>query len=693
MSVRDLKHGGIPDASSKWLRIRVRIVGFLFLALLGVIFGRAYKLQVNDREELLKMASAQYARKFEIPARRGDIFDRRGVPLAQSVEVDSIWVDPSLLPDPAEDLKKLAKLTGTDLRELKERAEKGRRFAWVKRQARPDEVKAVQALGLRAVGVAKEPRRFYPQRELAAHVIGMAGSDGRGLEGLELAFNDELTGQSALLAAYRDSRGRQLVPGVNLESLERAGASVTLTLDRHLQYISEKALARAVIDAKATAGMAVVLDPRTGELLAMANYPTFNPNTPKDAKRDRMKNRAALDTFEPGSTFKAFPIAAALEEGTIKPDDTFHCENGAWQVGRNTIHDTKRHDRLSVQGVLQVSSNICTVKIAQTLGREKTVKYYADFGFGQRTGLALPGEGKGVIPYPRAEIALATQSFGQGLTTTAVQLASAYGALANDGTLMRPYLVQKVQDPDGVVLLENRPVALRQVVSPKVARRVIGMMESVVEPGGTATKAWMPEYRVSGKTGTAQKVDPVAGGYGDKRIASFIGVVPAEAPRAVILVVIDEPKTDVYGGLVAAPAFREIAEAAMAYLGVPPSRAAPPGKGVAQAKGAGGQADVRLASAPEPEKAGTRTAAVTGAAGVMTAGVALALTESPPPGDGAVRVPDLAGQAGRDAVANLLSQALEPRVQGTGRVVSQSPPAGTWVARGSKITLEMQPRH
>ncbi len=691
MSVRDLKHRGVPDASSRWLRRRVVFLGFLFIAMLGVIFGRAFKLQVNDREQLLEMASAQYARKFEIPARRGDLFDRRGVPLAQSVEVDSIWADPSLLPDPAEEAKRLAKLTGVDARELRERFEKGRRFAWVKRQARPEEVKAVKALGLRAVGVAKEPRRFYPQRELAAHVIGIAGSDGRGLDGIELAFNDELTGQSARMAAYRDSRGRQLVPGVDLEHLERAGASVTLTIDRHLQYISEKALARAVIEAKAVAGQAVVLDPRTGELLAVANYPTFNPNTPKDARRDVLRNRAALDTFEPGSTFKAFPIAAALEEGTIGPDDTFFCENGAWQVGRNTVHDTKRHETLTVTEILKVSSNICTVKIAQTLGREKTVKYYKAFGFAERTGLALPGEGKGVIPWPRSEIALATQSFGQGLTTTAVQLAAGYGALANDGTLMRPYLVQKVQDPDGVLLLENRPVALRQVVSPKTARRVIQMMETVVEPGGTATRAAMPEYRVSGKTGTAQKVDPVAGGYGDKRIASFIGVVPAEAPRAVILVVVDEPKTDVYGGLVAAPAFREIAEATMAYLGVPPSRAAPAGREGATARA--GQPNGRPQASPEPEKAGTRAPMVTGVAGVLTAEGSPSLTESPPPGDGAVRVPDLAGQAGRDAVANLLARALEPRVQGTGRVVSQSPPAGTWVARGSKITLEMQPRH
>jgi cell division protein FtsI (penicillin-binding protein 3) len=668
--VRDMKRRSVPDASSRWLRLRVRLLGFVFLALLGAIFARAVNLQVYERERLASLARDQYVRQIEIPARRGDIFDRRGAPLAQSVEVDSIWVDPSLLPDVGDAVRTLARLTSVDARELRERLERGRRFAWVKRQARPGEVAAVQALGWRGIGVAKEPRRFYPQRELAAHVLGVAGTDGKGLDGLELAFNDELTGQSSRVPSYRDARGRNLLTQARVEHLERSGAAVTLTLDRHLQYVAEKAITRAVTEAKATAGMVVVLDPRSGELLAVANYPTFNPNMPGEAARHVMKNRAALDTFEPGSTFKAFPIAAAIEERTIRPDETFHCENGAWRVGRHTIHDTKRHDQLSVQGVLQVSSNICTAKIAQTLGRERTVRYYKAFGFGERTGLALPGEGRGVIPHPRAEITLATQSFGQGLTTTAVQLASAFGALANDGVLMRPYLVSRVVDPDGLVLLENRPTELRKVVSPGTARTVIRMMESVVEPGGTAQKAWMPEYRVSGKTGTAQKADLVAGGYSDKRIASFIGTVPAEAPRVVILVVVDEPKTDVYGGLVAAPAFREIAEAAMPHLAVPPSRAAPP----PARKNGEAERLAKAAAAPPP------------------VAVAPALTESPPEGTPGVRVPDLGGKAGREAVASLLSLSLEPRVEGTGRVVSQSPTAGSWVARGTKITVEMKPR-
>jgi cell division protein FtsI (penicillin-binding protein 3) len=293
------------------------------------------------------------------------------------------------------------------------------------------------------------------------------------------------------------------------------------------------------------------------------------------------------------------------------------------------------------------------------------VAAYERFGFGERTGIGLPGEGKGALPFPRAEIALATQAFGQGLTVTALQLAAAYGALANGGVLMRPYLVSKVVDPDGVVLLENGPTAVRRVVSEETARKVVSMLESVVEPGGTAPKARLDEYRVAGKTGTAQKADPLARGYSDKRIASFIGLVPAEAPRAVILVVIDEPLKDVYGGLVAAPAFKEIAQEAMPLLGVPPSRPA-----VASLPTA----------APKPVKSPV-------VAAIEKLEELDAVTESVP--EGAVRVPDLRGKSGRVAVGLLLGAALEPHLTGSGLVASQRPAAGSLVERGTRISLEL----
>ncbi|NTX12527.1 transpeptidase family protein [Myxococcus sp. CA056] len=671
--MRDFKATRAPESNAKGLKLRVQLLFSLFLLLLGVAFGRAVQLQVFEQEKLRGMAQDQYVRQIEIPARRGDIFDRRGTPLAQSVEVDSIWVDPSMLPDVRQASRSLAKALKVDADELGARLARSKRFAWVKRQAKPQEVAAVKALGLPGMGFTKEPKRFYPQRELGAHVVGMVGMDGKGLEGLELAFEDELSGQNSRMSGFRDAKGRKLLVQGALDPLERQGAAVTLTLDRHLQYVAEKSLAKAVEEAKGIAGMVVALDPKTGELLALANHPRFNPNTPESIARGTVRNRGALDTFEPGSTTKPFVVATALEEKSVTEESVFFCENGAWRVGRHTINDTHSYGWLAPRGILQVSSNICMAKMAQVLGREKMVAGYHAFGFAERTGLALPGEGRGVIPFPKAEVSLATQSFGQGMTATAVQIAAAYGALANDGVLMRPYLVSKVVDPDGVVLLENRPTEVRRAVSAKVARQVVGMLESVVVKGGTAPKAAMEEYRVAGKTGTAQKADPVARGYSDKRIASFVGMVPAEDPRIVILVVVDEPKTDVYGGLVAAPAFKEIATAAMAHLAVPPSRTVAPGVAMA-------------AATPVPVAAKPVAKATEPARPVLEE----AVSESPEAGT--VRVPDVQGAGGREAVVKLLAAALEPQVMGSGRVVSQTPAAGSLVEKGARVTLELATR-
>lgn len=668
MALRDLKHAK-QVMPGRWLKVRVRLLGGVFLALLALVLIRAAQLQVSERQKLTSMAKDQYVRELDVPARRGDITDRRGIPLANSVEVDSVWVDPSLVTEPQLAAKMLSRVLELPKAEVLERFEKGRRFAWLKRQVTPAEVQKVKALGLPGIGFTREPKRFYPQRELAGHVLGLVGTDGHGLDGLEHAFEAELSGERATRASVRDAKGRKLLTEGVTGDAARNGASITLTIDRHLQYVAEKALAKAVEDAKATAGTAVVLDPKTGELLALASNPRFNPNAPTGFGKEAFRNRAVTDAFEPGSTFKAFVVAAALDEGVISPQSSFECENGAWRIGKHVVNDTHPYVTLDVRRVLQVSSNICAAKIAQKLGRDGLAHAYARFGFGERHGLLLPGEGKGSVPYPRAEISLATQAFGQGLTATAVQLAAGYGALANDGVLMRPWLVQKVTDADGVVLLEHKPTEVRRAVSAQAARTTIAMLESVVEKEGTAPRARLDEYRVSGKTGTAQKVDPVAKGYSDKRIASFIGVVPAEAPRVVILVVIDEPKTDVYGGLVAAPAFKEIAQAALPYLSVKPSRQA-----VAQVAP---PAPAAKPAEDEPKKS---------ALAEVFARVD-AVTEVPD--EGAVRVPDLRGIPSREAVAKLLGAALVPQVSGSGRVAQQTPAPGSLVNQGSRVTLEL----
>ena len=679
MSPVDFKRASAGKDPSRWMRLRVALLGGLFLCGLGAVFARAVYLQVGQRDRLRSMAQDQYVRAVEIPSKRGDIFDRNGVALAQSVDVDSIWIDPSMLTDGTKSFlpkaaRQLAKALHLDAADLTEKLSRAKRFAWVKRQVRPDEVAAVKALGLPGLGFTKEPKRFYPQRELGAQVVGMVGTDGKGLEGLELAFDDELSGQSEKLASLRDARGRKLLVQGDGDSTERVGASVTLTLDRQIQYVTEKALTHAVEETRALSGMAVVLDPHTGALLALANAPRFNPNNPAHSAQFAVRDRAALDAYEPGSTFKAFVVAGALEDHAIRLDQTFDTEGGAWRIGRRTIHDSHKHGDLTAQQILQVSSNIGAAKIANVLGRDRLVKWFHAFGFGEKTGLSLPGEGKGSIPYPKSDIRLATQAFGQGLTATAVQLAAGYGAIANGGVLMRPYLVDQVKDPDGVVLLKNAPTEVRQVISAQTSRRLISMLETVVEKEGTAVRAHMDDYRVAGKTGTAQKVDPLGHGYSDKLIASFIGMVPAESPRLVILVVLDEPKTDHYGGTVAAPAFKQIATFALPYLGVTPSKPIAPAPLVA-AKG-----PLRLKAklpepAPEPE-----VAAITDDSGAE---------ENDEVADGRVKVPNLSGTVGREAVTRLLSMALEPRLLGSGRVISQTPAAGARVEKGAKVTLEL----
>ena len=668
--MRDLKNLQPLEAPSKWMRVRVYVIGVVFFVLLVGAFTRAWNLQVQQKDRLKAFAEDQYVRAMEIPARRGDIVDRRGTRLASSVDVESVWADPSMIPDQRDAAKKLAKALGADGKEIQRALENGRRFAWVKRQVTDADAARVKALNIPGIGFAREPRRFYPQRELAAHVIGVVGTEGKGLEGLEASFDDELSGERVRREGFRDAKGRKLLTNGVEDPLSTAGASVTLTIDSTVQYMTDKALEKAVTDQKATAGMAIVMNPKTGEILALSNWPRFNPNAPKDASGAALKNRSVTDLNEPGSTMKSFVIASALEQKIINESSEFDCEMGRWPVGRHVVHDTHPHGVLTPRGILQVSSNICAAKVGQKLGRERLTETFRNFGFGERFGLGLPGEGKGSLPYPKAEIALATQSFGQGLSATSLQIAAAYATLANEGVLMKPFLVSKVVDADGLVLLENKPTPLRRVVSPQVAKSVVSMLETVVEKGGTATKARLEEYRVAGKTGTAQNVDPIAGGYSDRRLSSFAGIVPAEDPRAVILVVIDEPSVDRYGGDCAAPAFKEIATQLMPHVGAPKSREMPTPI-----------AAIEKPSAKKPEKS------------VVTAGIEKleqmdTVTEEVI-AEGAVRVPNLKGLAGRAAVAQLLTAALEPHLAGSGRVVSQKPAAGSLVEKGTRITVEL----
>lgn len=667
---------GLPDVL-RGVRFRAALIAMVLFAGLALVFGRAVYLQVLQQERLGALARDQYVKTIELSGWRGEIRDRHDGPLASSVEVDSIYVDPGMLASTEADrraaLEKLADAAGLPrerTRRLLTRALRpGNRFEWVRRRSSPALVAAVKAQGFEGVGTVKESRRFYPQKELASQLLGFSGTDGKGLEGLERYLDDELSGQGASLRGVRDARGRALLEEESVPVDRRSGATVHLTIDRTVQYLAEKALAKAVTEASAVAGTVVVLDPGSGEILAMASVPTFNPNViPREEQKDAIRNRAITDSYEPGSTMKTFLLAGALDAGKIRPEQRFNCENGSWRVGRHTIHDHESYAVLTPPEILRVSSNICSGKVGLAVGGPGVAEIYRAFGFGTKSGVELPGEINGLVGSMKRDIEVVTGSFGQGpITATPIQLAAAIGAIANRGVLMRPYLVKSVTESDGTVSRRGAPYAVRRVISPETARAVTRWMETVVSKTGTAASAAIDGYPVAGKTGTSQKVDR-AGGYGRARIASFGGFVPADDPRLVILVVIDEPKGRIYGGQVAAPAFREIAAGALKVLGVAPTQP--------------------LARKPEPKPTKPAPVATPEEPAVAEGWVE---TDGDAASAGAVRVPDVRGLFARAAVRRVAGAELEAELDGTGRVVGQEPPAGSFVQPGSRVTIRLEP--
>jgi cell division protein FtsI (penicillin-binding protein 3) len=556
----------------RWTRVRIVACGVVLVALFVAVGKRAFNLQVREAERLRAMAEEQYLREVELPPRRGRILDRNGAELASTADVDSIYCNPRRLPDPADAARRLARALGIDRRELEKKLQQRRFFTWVKRKVTPDEAAAVKALALPGVAFVREPRRFYPNRSLAATVMGLAGSDGRGLDGVELALDKQLTGTTSSVVGIRDALGRDLAVEGMPDTPTGVGSDVVLTIDRYLTFVTERAIADGQARTHAKDIVAIVMNPQTGELLAMASVPTFNPNDPSEAAGAR--DRAITDAYEPGSTMKTFTIASALEAGVVRADDRFDCLQGKMMVGKYSIHDTHPHGVLTVAEVFKFSSNIGATKIARRLGREGLADALGRFGFGSPTGVGLPGERSGVIrPVDKwGDIGFANVSFGQGLTVTPLQMVTGVSAIAAGGLYHAPRVVLRVVQPDGTV--EAPAVASaasdRRVMAEPAARTMLGIMRGVTEEGGTAKQAAIDGYVVGGKTGTAQKV---SNGHYDpnKWVSSFVGVVPIEAPRLAIIVVVDEPQGGHLGGAVAAPIFKEIAEQALRYLHVPPS--------------------------------------------------------------------------------------------------------------------------
>ena len=559
----------------KWIRFRIILVG----AVLGVCFvlmvGRAFQLQVLEGKQLQSRAAVQYEKAFYNRSKRGTIYDRNYAELAVSIDVASICAYPGRICSPEHTASALARALNLEQESLLEKLLSGNRFVWIKRHADPTEVAPVRELELDGVDFVTESRRFYPLKSLAAQVIGFCGTDGRGLEGLEFYHDSFLKGRESSRTVLRDALGRGFTAkGPPPES--KPGHNLILTIDKNIQYIAEQALSEGTREFWAKSGMALVIVPRTGTILAMAHVPRFNPNAFDQYEPWLWRNRAITDSFEPGSTFKIFLSAAALESGLCKPGSEFYCEKGAYRIGKNVVHDVRPYTALSLQDILKYSSNIGAAKVGEKVGPAYIYHKLKEFGLGERLDVDCPGETRGsLLPVGGwSEIDAVAICFGQGVSVSALQLAAAVSAIANDGLLMKPYLVQGMTDVHGRVIKSFQPTALRRAISSENAWRLTRMMERTVEKGGTGVRAALRGYKVAGKTGTAQKADPGGGGYAaDKYIASFVGFVPAENPEIVVLVVIDEPQKHHYGGVVAAPVFRRIVRKTLRYLKIPPEPA------------------------------------------------------------------------------------------------------------------------
>lgn len=557
-----------PKNSSR----RAFLIGGLFLLWLAVIGVRAGYLQLYRGTWLSDKAEGQYIEELTIQGKRGTIYDRDHQALAVSIETTSVAAYPKTFPKNAAAIAKLAKVLHIKRTEVRRKLATEKSFVWLKRQASPKEVAAVKALKLKGIDFLPTQSRFYPNTTLAAQVLGFTGVDHRGLEGLEFYYDAELKGSERKVTVLKDALGRGF-DADQLAGLYQAGNNIVLTLDRHIQYITAQALSEAVTQYNARSGMAIVMVPRSGAILAMAHYPFFNPNAFGRYDREAWRNRAITDHFEPGSTMKIFSAAAAIESGISTPNTIYYCENGRYPVSGHTIHDTKAYGWLSLQHIVKYSSNIGAVKVAEKVGPKRLYDTLQAFGFGRRTEIDCPGESSGSLSNYRHWTAVdtGTIAFGQGVAVTGLQLIAAVSALANDGVMMRPYIVQAVTDPNGRPVRTVAPESGRQVVSPDTARAVRRIMRTVITPGGTGVKADLADYNVSGKTGTAQKIDKNGRYSADRFVSSFVGFAPTEQPALAVLVVIDEPQGTFYGGDVAAPAFKQIIHKTLSYLNITPS--------------------------------------------------------------------------------------------------------------------------
>jgi cell division protein FtsI (penicillin-binding protein 3) len=670
------------------VHVRLLIVAGVALLWMTAIFGRLGYLQLVRHSEYLVRAQRQQQRTIEITPKRGAIYDRNMHPLAMSVPVESAFAVPSEIGDNKGMVARLiSNVLGVPRDVLEARMESGGSFVWILRKLPPDKAEAVRALNLKGVYLQTENQRYYPKRELAAHVVGFVDLDEKGLGGIEYALDSAIRGKSEKIVVMADARQRWFDGGA---AQKDQGANVVLTIDEKIQYIAERELATAIGSTHALAGTVIVQNPNNGAILALANWPKFNPNSPTAVKSEERMDRAVSAIYEPGSTFKLITLAAAFDQDLTKPDEVFDCENGSVIVAGHRIHDHKAFGLLTVSDILAKSSDVGAIKIALRLGAPKFYDYIRAFGFGQQTGVELPGESRGLLKKIEnwSGVSIGSISMGQEIGVTPMQLVTAVSAIANGGSLYKPHVVAQMRRGDQVLPLTGAlaPSEPKEVIRQETAATLRRLMEGVVLDG-TGTKARLDGWTAAGKTGSAQKIDPATGRYSPTQlIASFTGFAPINDPAVTILVSLDSPVGQHEGGQVAAPVFKRIAEQVLPYLDV--ARDTPLNPKLIQASYKRNEADenaaledftpVDFAALPDAPPAHENNTSAAPAA----ASVTVALDEG-----GDIAVPDFRGKTMRDVTEECLRLGLEPVLVGSGLAVEEAPQDGAKVRRGAKITV------
>lgn len=680
------------------LKVRVYWLMAGFLLWGGLLGYRLFALQVVQHAELEERAQRQRSRSFEISPQRGTIYDRNHHELAISIQVDSIFAVPSEISDKPRVAARLAPLLGMSSPELLQKLSSAKGFTWLKRKADATTAARVKNLDLAGIYFEKESQRFYPKRELAAHVLGYVGVDNEGLSGVEYYYDKRIKGEHGRMLLMADAKQRSFS---SAEKPPVPGQDLVLTIDEYVQFVVEQELAAQVAKSQARSGTAIVMDPKTGEILAMASVPTYNPNQFRDFPSENLTNRSIWMVYEPGSTFKVVTASAVLNEKLASPDEIINCNNGSITIGKYRIRDHTPYGNLKVSEVVSHSSNVGAAKLGLRLDREKFAQYIRNFGFGLPTGVDLPREENGLVRDWRQwpMIMHANISMGQGIGVTPLQILKAVSILANGGYVVQPHLVmQEESGPLQKASFQTAPTASQQIVRTQTTQMLKGMMTDVVTEG-TGKSARLEGFTAAGKTGTAQKVEHGVYSH-SKFIASFAGFAPLQSPVIAIVVAIDEPKGQYYGGEVAAPVFRSIAEKTLRYLSIAPDQPLTPAQWTQlrkhEAEEAASDPDMMLEPLVRELTSPAKDSTALGPAESMPPPVetqaAAPAAEVDPDGFPGIEVPDLAGKSMRAALTELSGLGLGAQALGSGMAVMQTPLAHARVPRGTKVMIQFSRR-